>query len=139
MGLSRAFRAIDAWPIGSLYSNGGLSTNPSTLLGGGTWVAHGEGRVVVSLDAGAVEFDVLGETGGEKTHTLTTSEMPAHTHPIDEVANVIAAAPGNTSVQGTNEAPSTVVPPGAGGSTGGGAAHNNLQPYIVAYIWRRTA
>ncbi len=39
-----------------------------------------KGRVPVGLDSSQTEFDVRGETGGAKTHTLTTSEMPVHTH-----------------------------------------------------------
>jgi microcystin-dependent protein len=39
-----------------------------------------KGRVAVGFDASQSEFDVLGELGGAKTHTLTTSEMPSHTH-----------------------------------------------------------
>lgn len=39
-----------------------------------------KGRVPVGRDSAQTEFDVLGETGGEKTHLLTTTEMPAHAH-----------------------------------------------------------
>ncbi len=68
-----------AWPIGSIYFST-VATNPVDLLGFGTWTAFGVGRMLVGLDSGQTEFDALGETGGEKVHTLTSSEMPAHTH-----------------------------------------------------------
>ncbi len=43
-----------------------------------------KGRVPVGRDAADVSFDVLGETGGAKTHTLTTAEIPAHTHTVSQ-------------------------------------------------------
>jgi microcystin-dependent protein len=42
-----------------------------------------QGRIPVGRDAAQTEFDVLGEAGGAKTHTLTTAEMPSHTHVQD--------------------------------------------------------
>ncbi len=67
------------WPVGSIFISV-VDTNPATLLGFGTWSAFGSGRTLVGLDAGQSEFDVLEETGGAKTHTLTSGEMPSHTH-----------------------------------------------------------
>ena len=66
------------FPVGSIYM-AVVSTNPSSFFGG-TWTAFGTGRTVVGIDAGQTEFDTVEETGGAKTHTLTTSEMPSHTH-----------------------------------------------------------
>lgn len=127
--------ALAAWPIGSVFTSV-VSTSPATLLGGGTWVSFGAGRVLVGLDAGQTEFDTVEETGGAKTHTLTTAEMPTHAHNTDGgiVSSSVAA---------------TMANPGAGGTfgqgslsttnAGSGNAHNNLQPYIVVYFWKRTA
>jgi microcystin-dependent protein len=70
------------WPVGSINIST-TATNPNTLLGFGTWAAFGAGRVLVSQDAGQAEFDTLGKTGGAKTHTLTSDEMPSHTHTQD--------------------------------------------------------
>lgn len=70
------------WPVGSIYIST-TATNPNTLLGFGTWAAFGAGRVLVSQDTGQTEFDTLGETGGAKTHTISTAEMPSHTHTQD--------------------------------------------------------
>src|SRR5687768_14976223 len=71
--------ASAAWPVGSVFISV-LATDPATLLGFGTWEAFAAGRVLVGIDPLQAEFDTLLETGGAKTHTLTTAEMPAHTH-----------------------------------------------------------
>ena len=63
----------DVYPVGSIYINAAVATKPGTLLGFGTWAAFGAGRVMVGIDAAQTEFDTLEETGGAKTHTLTTS------------------------------------------------------------------
>lgn len=123
------FLASTLYPVGSIYINASVSTNPGTLLGFGTWTAYGAGRVIVGLDSGQTEFDTLDETGGAKTHTLTEAEMPAHTHTISHQAGDQDGSGSNGSISGSSST----------GSTGGGSAHNNLQPYIVAYMWKRTA
>lgn len=122
---------VNLYPVGSIYINANVSTNPATLLGFGTWVAFGAGRVMVGLDAGQTEFDVAEETGGSKTHTLTTAEMPAHTHAIKR------GTTGSGTATSANLATDDTVP--LTESQGGGGAHNNLQPYIVVYMWKRTA
>ena len=63
------------YPVGSIYTNASSATNPSTLIGFGTWSAFGSGRVLVGLNGGDASFDALGETGGSKDTTL-----PSHTH-----------------------------------------------------------
>lgn len=122
------------YPVGSVYINASVSTNPATLLGFGTWEAFGAGRVMVGLDAGQTEFDTIGETGGSKTHTLTVNEIPSHTH-----THYTGPGGGETF----NPAQTTTNSPTQNSfqtdATGGGAAHNNLQPYIVVYMWKRTA
>ena len=118
------------FPIGSIYTNASVATNPATLLGFGTWTAFGTGQVLVGVDTGQTEFDVLGETGGEKTHVLTTAEMPSHTH---LVAGTIGGGGSSAVVAQVNGAGM------ASGSAGSGTAHNNLQPYITVYYWKRTA
>lgn len=134
---------IDAWPVGSIFMNT-TPTNPKTLLGVPsnspvTWVRWGKGRVPVSLDEAQTEFDVSEETGGAKTHTLTTNEMPSHRHlqTIDASYNPSGGGPSN-QYAGNNTGSNSV----GGGlhtePTGGGAAHNNLQPYITVYMWKRT-
>jgi len=122
------------YPVGSIYINASNSTNPGTLLGFGTWAAFGAGKVPVGIDSSDSDFDTAEETGGSKTHTLSVSELPAHTHTVEtKVSSGIngtfpLGSSGSTS-QGTR----------ATSSTGSGAAHNILQPYIVVYMWKRTA
>lgn len=109
------------------------STNPATRLGYGTWTAFGAGRVLVGIDAGQTEFDTVEETGGAKTHTLTVAQMPSHAHvyhPRGGVGSNSVAAIGQTSGGEKNVLTDYM---------GGGDPHNNLQPYIVVYMWKRTA
>jgi len=139
-----------AFPIGSVFLSV-VSTDPGTLLGYGTWVAFGAGRVLVGLDAGQTEFDTVEETGGEKTHTLITAEIPSHTHTQDAHSHLTQRYPtatgassgftADTSMSGTlavNTLP-TQATTATNQNTGGGGAHNNLQPYIVVYMFKRTA
>lgn len=136
------------YPVGSIYSNAAVSTNPATLLGFGTWAAFGAGKVMVGLDSGDTDFDTVEETGGAKTHQLTIAEMPLHGHPFRTDAQTDA----NTDNSGgfsmnrdndRNEDAFTGTPSETRGEqiggTGGDGAHNNLQPYIVVYMWKRTA
>ena len=129
-----------AYPIGSVYINASNATNPASLLGFGTWVAFGAGKVMVGLDAGDTSFDTVGETGGEKTHTLTIAEMPSHNHAIKSQSGNYPATDftdkgfersgaSNYELNNTTNI----------ANAGSGQAHNNLQPYIVVYFWKRTA
>lgn len=122
------------YPVGFVVTLG-VSTNPATLFGVGTWTAI-EGKVIVGIsnESGDEAFDTLNETGGEQTHTLTTDEMPAHTHTED--ANTL---PGDASGPGGSGSGWGHLEAGNTGSAGGGGAHNNLQPYIVKYVWERVS
>jgi len=135
IGSNTATTLQAVYPVGSIYINAAVSTNPATLLGFGTWAAFGAGRVIVGLNSSDSDFDTAQETGGAKTHTLSVSEIPSHTHTSslrgngeDELQSIPSAS--------DNTDPSLTMTTNA---TGGGGAHNNLQPYIVAYMWRRTA
>lgn len=95
-------------------------------------VPNMKGRVPVGLDSGQTEFDAIGETGGAKTHTLITSEMPAHVH-TNRAVNWNVTGAGSGTIAAFNSAAATNVEDT--GSAGGGGAHNNLQPYFtVQYI-----
>ena len=122
-----------------------VETDPATLLGFGTWTAFGAGRVPVGLDSGDVDFDTLEETGGAKTHTLVTSEIPSHTH--GSSGSHSHTITGGDSGTGTTTEPlftTTGNSTRSGSTTGTGAhehtsvgsdgAHNNVQPYIVVYM-----
>jgi len=125
-----------AWPVGSVYINATDDTNPATLLGFGTWLAFGEGRVIVGVDADDEDetnnFSTAGSTGGAKTHQLTVDEMPSHRHTTPGSDNSAALQYG-APTDDFGEAD------GFSGYTGGDEPHNNLQPYIVVYMWKRTA
>lgn len=147
------------YPVGSIYMTD-RSANPSTYMGGGTWVRWGKGRVPVSVDEAQTEFDTVEETGGAKTHTLTTNEMPSHNHGGGTVSGGAGGSYGIASglidgmqgwmlSQAAGGYANRVLVAGDGFPTdahahginpqGGGAAHNNLQPYITVYMWKRTA
>jgi hypothetical protein len=124
----REFSRGEAFPVGSIYISV-VSTDPSSLLGYGTWVAFATGRTLVGIDTGQSEFDSVEETGGAKTHTLTVNEMPSHTHSVAFSSGSTGNfSNGNVTQSGGNT-----------GATGGDQPHNNLQPYIVVYMWKRTA
>jgi microcystin-dependent protein len=123
------------YPVGSLYIST-LATNPNTLLGTGTWAAFGAGRVMVGLDAGQTEFDTVEKTGGVKEVTLTEAQMPAHVHgelaPASASGGALRLAV-DTNASGSIAAGLNTAPAGVG------EAHSNLPPYIVVYMWKRTA
>ena len=157
--------ASEAFAVGSIFI-AVVSTNPATLLGYGTWTAFGAGRVIVGLDAGNPAFDTVKETGGVETVTLAESQIPAHTHVqnshnhtqdahshnIGQVRDAttggattnVAKTVDTSSTLGTSTPTDAVTPTNQAATavnqnTGGGLAHTNLQPYIVAYLWERTA
>ena len=122
------------YPVGAVYISAS-STSPASLFGG-TWEQI---KDVFLLSAG--DTYAAGATGGEAMHTLTVSEMPAHSHAIysgygDIVSNVSDAyryqtwgssdRGWKTGNLGTN-------------SIGGGKSHNNMPPYLAVYVWKRTA
>jgi hypothetical protein len=152
--VSAAMQAL--YPVGSIYINAGVTTNPGTLLGFGTWTAFGAGRVMVGLNGSDSLFDALEETGGSKdavnvshTHTASASTVGDHAHGINGSTGVqgqsgsgfgYGASNDNTSVRitSTENAGShthTVTVDSAGSS----GTNANLQPYITVAMWKRTA
>lgn len=120
------------FPIGATYITQ-TNVNPSTLLGFGTW-ERSKGKVFVGLDEDDADFNAIGKTGGEKTHTLTIDEMPKHSHSgtpaYYRAVNVEMAVETNTQT-GTQ---------GYTSENGGNQPHNNVQPYeVVGYMWIRRA
>ena len=82
------------YPVDSILMSTN-SANPSTYLGG-TWVAWGSGRVPVGVDTGQTEFNTVEKTSGEKAHTLTTAELPSHTHSVPTYTATDASSAANT-------------------------------------------
>lgn len=107
--------------------------NPSTIYGG-TWVAWGKGQVPVGVDTSDSDFNTVEKTGGEKEHTLTVDEMPSHKHDFGQqfaTTSSLSGEYGYYIIAGTQ---TDVIK-----NTGGNQPHNNLQPYITCYMWKRTA
>jgi microcystin-dependent protein len=83
-----------------------------------------KGRVITGIDSNDTDFDALGETGGEKTHTLTLEEMPKHSHQFsfDQTPgsniNVVQVGGASTWLKDTT-------------TRGNDQPHNIMQPYIV--------
>ena len=63
------------YPVGSIYINAASATNPTTLLGFGTWVEFGAGRVLVGQNASDALFDTLEETGGSKDAIVVSTNV----------------------------------------------------------------
>ena len=140
-----------------------VNINPAELFGFGTWEAMPAGRVL--LAQGKVETEnythnfVAGETGGEFVHQLTVGEMPSHNHTGS--TNTTGNHSHNTPTTGTYDGDGKGYDPGGGNNpnytqcftseagshshtitiqnTGSSQSHNNMQPYIVCYIWKRVS
>lgn len=124
------------YPVGSIYMSV-KSTSPASLFGG-TWSAWGTGRVPVGINTGDSNFNTVEKTGGASTHTLTIDQIPYHSHGITNKTGTNGYSANKISYNydmGTNGSTYIMSTDGAGGS----GAHNNLQPYIVCYMWKRIA
>ena len=137
IGVSQIFLAVH--PIGSLYLSVN-STNPGTLFGG-TWIAWGAGRVPVGVNASDTDFSTVEKTGGEKAHVLTEAETAPHAHIQTAYwsggeSGARVAYPGSIETSDPKKYNGVVA---RTESAGGGQAHNNLQPYITCYMWKRIA
>ena len=120
------------YPVDSIYMSVN-NTNPSTFFGG-TWEAWGSGKVPVGVDTNDTDFATVEKTGGEKTHTLTESEMPAHRHTVEAIGTGTTQQELNAFSVDNQGAVNSY---GTTNTAGGGQAHNNLQPYITCYMWKR--
>lgn len=132
------------YPVGSIYMSVN-STSPATLFGG-TWTQLTDRFL---LAAGSTY--TAGNTGGAATHVLTEGELPAISGTINfhgaGSATVMSGRSGNmqgltarSSFRSGGDATSgTTSYDGATFSFGGGNAHNNMPPYLVVYMWKRTA
>jgi len=140
------------YPVGSIYTNASVSTNPATLLGFGTWSAFGEGRVAIGNGGGFT----AGDTGGSAdaivvshTHTLTsvtTNTTGSHNHTYTRPSGTspqsgsdtqcyVSTTTDNTGNAGDHSHTLS----GSTDSSGSSGTNANLQPYVVVYMWKRTA
>ena len=139
------------YPVGSIYITAN-ATNPSVLFGG-TWEQL-KGKFLVGVDSSDADFETSGKTGGEKTHTLTVDEMPSHSHDMDDA--VYGDYKNRLGIKGDGGGGKNLIPnmmQTTGYSrykptdTGGGKPHshgdtgsaNHMPPYLVVYMWKRTA
>lgn len=134
------------YPVGSIYMSVNAA-DPSTLFSGTSWEKL-EGRFLLGSDS---TYNP-GSTGGEATHTLTLNEMPVHNHDglyysYIDTENSVTLNGGTASYHipwGSSSYPGDY---GAGtgekelitGNAGGGTAHNNMPPYLVVNMWKRTS
>lgn len=123
---------------------------------GGTWEPCGQGKTLVGVNESDNDFiapttvidengnlSVTEKIGGEKVHTLTIAEMPTHEHTFsEEIKNTTLGSPYSTG-NSIYCVPETKVGGNNGiyrvRANGGSQSHNNLQPYMTAYFWRRIA
>ena len=149
------------YPVGSIYMSATLSTADQVNAAlGGTWVAWGSGRVPVGVNTSDSSFNTVEKTGGEKTHKLSTAEMPSHTH-VQNAHNHTQNPHGHNFRYAANMGGGAYHGPNSSGNekgwdtwvrnttatnnattatnqkTGGDGAHNNLQPYITCYMYKR--
>ena len=154
------------FPIGSIRMT--VSAADESAFLGGTWVRWGTGRVPVGVNTSDTNFNTVEKTGGVSAQALSVAEMPSHNHSFSGSVTVNANGAhahqassgsykvgsgsastyyymtngGSTSGQTTGSGGShdhTGSVSGSVGNNGSGTAHNNLQPYITWYYWKRTA
>lgn len=126
--------AIQVFKVGSIYTTT-VNENPSVTFGYGTWERFGKGRTLVGFTDDVSNtlpewVKVAGSEFGSYTHKLTTPELPSHSHNYTLAAGVGAGY--------YPESDSTVSPnKGSTDLTGSDQPHNNVQPSIVVYFWKR--
>lgn len=137
--LDNYYTKAQLYPVGSIYMSVN-STSPASFLGG-TWE-----RLKDRFLLGAGDTYSNGATGGESSHKLTVSEMPSHAHTGLKWQNNSASTWSLTADgSGGGRLKASTTWDGGGsnqfttGSTGSGASHNNMPPYLVVYMWKRTA
>lgn len=148
------------YPVGCIFTtvnDYADSAAVATAIGGTTWVRFGAGRVPVGYDSTNTNFDTVEETGGSAdatlpshTHTASTDTQGSHQHTtgtgrsastagsvVSYFSGLQGGASGTalstTDAQGSHSHTVTV------NSSGTSATDKNLQPYIVVYMWKRTA
>ena len=119
-------------PIGSIIINAASNANPNTYLGYGTWTQITDKFLL------ATGTKALAAAGGAETHTLTTAELPAHTHSINIPVQKNYSSSDGAYCEGAplDNYGTHVI---SSESAGSGSAHNNMPPYVCVSMWQRTA
>ena len=145
-GVTAAKLATDAlelaYPVGSVYMNATVATDPATLLGFGTWATFGAGKVPVGIDSTDDDFNVVGSaTNTNGTTGSKDAVVVSHSH---DVTNAYWGSSGSDDPENNNTFATRL--PGAHNqrtntisSAGESGVSKNLQPYIVVHMWTRTA
>lgn len=149
------------YPIGAIYMST-VSTNPATLFKIGNWEALPAGRVLLAQGTSTwgVNYSA-GGTGGEDKHTLTVNESAPHNHTGSATTSGSTHTHALTMQASHGESGNGGVPRFSDGdvwspyktqnlsaagehshtitinNSGGGQAHNNMQPYLSVYMWKR--
>ena len=144
--------AQTAYPVGAVFI-AVVATNPSSLLGFGSWSAFGTGRMLIGVDSGDSDFNAAEETGGGKTHTLSTGNLPSHNHLVSNTGDGFpnqlsnntgfATTTNSNGGAGNNDYIGFAIDaePNAGRTslTGSGNAVTHMNPFIAVYMWKRTS
>lgn len=128
------------YPIGSVYISL-TDTNPSTFLKG-TWEQFGQGRTLIGEGTGNDGTDsqtfTADSIGGEYKHKLTVAEMPGHNHTRGTMVSALEKSGYGLVLNGDGFIDRVMIPgTGETGNKGEDASHNNVQPYITVYFWKR--
>lgn len=143
---------LTAWPVGTIFMNV-TSTSPSLLLGGGTWVRWGQGRVPIGVYEADGRFDQPEEAGGVYDVALSWGQMPQHYHGVNDGGHVHDTGAYNQQVDARvggglylmrrgglyGENVATSYANVSIQNAGNNEAHTNVQPYLTVYMWKRTA
>lgn len=154
-------RLIDwIYPVGSVITSVNPNYDPNKVFKTHTWVRFAAGRTLVGYNASESEFNAVEKTGGAKTHTLTTSQIPSHSHAAVNgdssfrftLLKIQSGLSGKINLRGADGSATRTLygvnepnqwdmlrDNATTAATGGSGAHNNLQPYITVYFWKRTA
>lgn len=129
------------FPVGAVYITYN-NNNPGNFLGG-TWVQFGQGRTLIGQGTGndgstSMSFTAK-SSGGEYKHKLTVTEMPSHNHTTNIPISTLGLTVGGQAYQLTAKKTDYIKATDYIAYTGGNGRHNNVQPYITVFFWRRTA
>ena len=146
---------LTVYPVGAIYMSVSNTTLPGDLFGG-TWESIGQGRMLVGFDDATenadTDFTTAEATSGSKAVTLSTANLPAHDHNIvgdAQTSSLLSSGTQSLARRQTNAdsdnhdyslgSTSTAATLGKTSSVGSGTAVDNMPPYLVVYMWKRTA